>query len=68
MVKGLLCKCEVWSSNPNATKKEKKVSKENFKKNFQKKMLESKITVAEVKNAFDGLISRLNIWEKNQWT
>jgi hypothetical protein len=42
-------------SNPPPTKKKKE------KKKTIKKMLESKITVAEVKNAFDGLISRLNI-------
>jgi hypothetical protein len=35
--------------------------KKKKKKKTIKKMLESKITVAEVKNAFDGLISRLNI-------
>ena len=31
----------------------------------QKEMLEIKNTVTEIKNAFDGLISRLHGWGKN---
>ena len=38
--------------------------REILRKN-QKDMLEIKNTVTEIKNAFDGLISRLHGWGKN---